>query len=128
MFECEISVLTEALSGSPRNQFSERLRLSDCSFVAMVEDTPTDLPEPRMFESCHFAKSANGSSSGSDTPENVTPNSTDVVDCSSTLNTRSTRFSSEPGRYCQSTLLKYWRFLKFLRPVSIFVFEKMSPT
>ena len=55
-----------------------------------------DLPEPNKLESCHLKNKETGKASGSAIPEKVSPNSIEVVDCSSTLIIRSTKLSSEP--------------------------------
>src|SRR5574344_1946371 len=93
----------------------------------MVELAEIVLPSPLRFEFVHFAKSDTGNWSGSETPENVIPNSSDVVDCSSTVITRSTRSDSEPATGSGTMLEKYCRLYRFLRPVMTFSRENTSP-
>ena len=113
--------------GLPKSQFSPNPTETDCSFVERVVLAEIDFPVPLIFESCHFRNNAKGRSSGSETPENVRPNSMLVVDCSSTEITTSTRFSSEPGITSGMTPEKYCRLYRFLKPFVSFAFEKTSP-
>ena len=120
-------MLIDVLIGKSLNQFAPYPKLTDCVSVATLALALNERPLPRTFESCHLTKSANGKSSGSETPLNVTPNSIDVVDCSSTEIIKSTRFSSEPGTTSGTTALKYCKLYKFRKPVVTFAFEKISP-
>ena len=100
----------------------------DCSVLEAVTDEEIVFPSPKRFEFSIFRKSEIGKVLGSVIPEKVIPNWIFEVDCSSTVQTKSTRFSSEPC--CGSGIMfeKYWRFIKFLIPFIIFSLEKRSPS